>query len=184
MKKFIQTFIRRLKNQRGQGILETELVTIVFFTITIFAIVDLTSIIMTNLRALEAVHMANRCGMIKAMEASGSAQARADAAKGTAQQALLLIMSPFTPPIKVEAEGELQTKPCTIGAIKLTLRYTYMQRVLLPAVIQPIFTGSFSGYLSGMAVGNPVWTHVGSGLNADEELGGYEWSKLMAAVAW
>lgn len=110
--------------------LETQLVTILFFTVTFFGVVDMTRIIILELKAFTASYMACRIAIV-----SGS---------GAAQMAVASPTSPFmfnplrVPYTKMETEN-LPGQDYDNGMRRITLRFFYTQKIMFPGLLQPIY---------------------------------------------
>jgi hypothetical protein len=199
IKKIFKALTARLKNARGQGMIETEFVTIIFFTVSTLCIMDMTRVIMGELRAFEAVHMANRVAIVK----------------GDPQLAVTTMLGLTNVMARVEVEKKNPTgQDYDNGNKVVTLRLYWKQALLFPGVMQPLldlnnktatsydqyireglawFLGMKVSILSFLGTSTPVnrnyysWNSGGSAMmgGVPSLEGGtgeaYEWSKLMGA---
>ena len=113
------------KNSRGQGVLETQLVTILFFTVTAFGIIDLANITFLELKAFEASFMCCRIAVV-----SGASQAQT-----AALQMFPVVLAPYVKLETANPPGQNYDN----GMRRCTLRFFYIQKIMFPGLLQPVF---------------------------------------------
>jgi len=123
---------RNWKNSRGQGIIETQFVTILFFTVTFFGIMDMTRIIILELKAFNTVYMAARIACIGDKNNPELAKLRAQSA---AYQMFGIMRLPYT---FVEWEPP-NWNASKNGMGKCTVRFYYKQNIMFPGLLQPAY---------------------------------------------
>ena len=119
---------KKWKNSRGQGIIETQLVTIIFFTVTFFGVIDMARIIILELKAFTASYMACRIAIV-----SGSGAAQLAVASPTSPFMFNPLRIPYT---KMETENP-PGQNYDNGMRRVTVRFFYTQKIMFPGLLQP-----------------------------------------------
>ena len=119
------------KNSRGQGMLETQLVTLLFFTVTFFGIIDMTRFIFVELKAFTTSFMACRIAIVNNISTT------------KAQEAVISPISPFVfNPLRLPWEV-IETDAPNVnygnGMRKCILRFYYTQNIMFPGLLQSMF---------------------------------------------